>query len=202
MRLRVSRIVLTLSAGAAAAAAAQAGEDAAVKQPPPPTVVRFDPAAMPEPVQPTEGLGWRYANLSQEETRPLRRGFTLPMEALAAADSLGSLRTATRVAPLPDPRQPFLPVKPTNGMTVANPFTGSQVTSFRQDPMRALGELLGAVEGEEGSLTASSAEADPFAASATTASVPAAEVSEFPTDEAADDDPFATDDLGEDPFGF
>lgn len=201
MRLRITQITLTLLATAAAATAAQAGEDDTATPPPPPTVVRFDPGAMPEPTVPTEGLGWRYADLSPAETRPLRRGFKLPMEALAEATSLGSLRTATRVAPLPDPRQPFLPVKPATREAVANPFTGSQVTSFRQDPMRALGQLLGAVEGEEGTLTASPTSEDPFAGAAAPEASPAAEVSDSPADEAVDD-PFATDDLGEDPFGF
>lgn len=169
--------------------------------PPPPAVARFDPSAMPEPTLPTEGLGLRYASLSPQETRPLRRGFKLPMEALATADSVRSLRKAVRVAPLPDPSQPFLAVKPLAGETVTNPFTGSQVTSFRLDPMRALGEMLGAVEGGESLVDTAPATDDPFASPADSADGAAAEVSESPADEATAD-PFGSDDFGEDPFGF
>lgn len=167
--------------------------------PPPPTKVRFDPGAMPEPAGPTEGLGWRYANLSRTETQPLRRGFKLPMEALASAQTLGVLRRSAQVAPLPNPGQPFLPVKPMrDGAGEANPFTGSQLTSFRQDPMRALGEMLGADKGDA-IATGDTSSADPFGGGGSDGGFEPAvesEVSEAPS--AAEDDPFAT---GDDPFG-
>lgn len=216
MRLTKLTNTLALAILTAAVVPALAGDapQAAVELPAP-MVVPFDPGAMPEPETPTEGIGWRYANLSSHETKPLRRGFKLPMEALASAKSISSLQQATQVTPLPDPSQPFLPVKPTAGEALANPFTGSKVTSFRRDPMRALGELLGAVEGDAGAANASSSDADPFGGPSESrdASSTSAEVSEFPTDDGGDDpfasgdgdsdDPFATgDDESDDPFGF
>lgn len=205
MRLTNLTTTLALPILALAAVPGLAGDaPQAVAELPLPTVVPFDPAAMPEPAVPTEGIGWRYASLSPHETKPLRRGFKLPMEALASAKSVRSLQKAAQVTPLPDPSQPLLPMKSTAGEAATNPFTGSKVTSFRRDPMRALGELLGAVEGGAKAAIASPVDSDPFGdpGESRGAAKTTAEVSDFPADDGGDD-PFATgDDESDDPFGF
>lgn len=147
----------------------------------------------------TPALGLRYADLSALETSALRRRVALPLDALASASSPGELVNAVVVAPLPNPNQPLLKVEDVVASS-HDPFGKGSMTSFRDDPLRALGEMLGAVEGEAASgasMTASGLD-DPFsgdsgAASATAASEPQAEV-----DDSSDDDPFGGSD---DPFG-
>ena len=157
--------------------------------------VRFDPGRMPEVESNPPALGWRFGRLSSQQTRVLRRGFKLPLDVLAGAESPKDLIQGAVIAPLPDPSQPMLAVKnPETG--VSDPFSGSVTkrTSFRDDPMRALGEWLGVSDAEaDAALNASS---DPFGSD---------EVDDFDAEPAAaaeasadEPDPFA--DEGDDPF--
>lgn len=188
-------------------AMAQRTEDAAAAEstpsqptPPLPTAVRFDPAAMPDVVTPTPPLGLRYSALSTSETKALRRGFKLPLDALTNARSTNDLLRAANVAPLPDPNQPLLSVAK-EASTKTNPFASERFTSFRVDPMRALGELLAAADGiDPTTVSTETSTDDPFAGDAafapsTEPSTTAADKVESP--ESADD-PFASD---ADPFG-
>lgn len=169
--------------------------------PPVPSKVRFNPAVMPKVGATVPAVGWRYAKLSHAQTRVLRRGFKLPMDSLAAAGSPNDLMGAAVVAPLPDPNRPILAVDPAPAGS-SDPFSKSMSTSLREDPMKALGQLLGADESSKMSTEAfsGSGSADPFATGDSTAD----ETEAMPTeteasDEVSDDDPFGSD--GEDPFG-
>jgi hypothetical protein len=160
----------------------------------PPAAKPFDPAAMPEVGQAKSPLGYHYAELTSSQTSVLRRGFKLPLDALASAKSPTDLKQAVVLAPLPNPNRPLLAVSPA-AESQANPFADSEAISFRKDPLKALGALLGASgapsAGSTGSTTAAD-EDDPFgSATAAPAATPAAEVE-------SGDDPFGAD---ADPFG-
>lgn len=191
---------LLVGASSMAVRAEPTGGEPLPENPPIPTVVRFDPAAIPEIAAPLPPLGWRYSALSQQQTKALRRGFKLPLDALSTASSTDDLLGAVKIAPLPDPDQPLLSVTQAKLTGKANPFASSGLTSFRDDPMRALGEMLAAVDGVDASAPADASADDPFAGDA--AFSPAAEpesgvAAEVETTEASDD-PFTTD---TDPFG-
>lgn len=160
----------------------------------PPAAKPFDPAAMPEVGQAKSPLGYHYAELTSSQTSVLRRGFKLPLDALASAKSPTDLKQAVVLAPLPDPNRPLLAVSPT-AESQANPFADSEAISFRKDPLKALGALLGAGDARRaGAATAAAApeEDDPFgSATAAPAAKPQAEVE-------SGDDPFGAD---ADPFG-
>lgn len=197
-----STLIAALVGFVAAVLAGAEGLAADADPPPAPSELRFDPAKMPEPAGTSAALGYRYSRLSPAESKRLRRGFKLPMEALSSGDTLASLRRALVVAPLPNPEQPFLRVEPAAGDS--NPFTGSRVTSFRANPMRAFGELLGAAAGDEG-LADTAGGADPFGGGASedpfagSAGGDFADATPEVTDEADDSaDPF---DDAADPFG-
>ncbi|TWU00531.1 hypothetical protein Pla108_14830 [Botrimarina colliarenosi] len=209
MRRPLSRFARTLTALAAAcpgvalavstdgpATVADAIQPLSAETAEAPAPKRFDPGAMPEAEGPGTPLGYRYAELSSAESGALRRQFKLPLDALSGAKSPRDLAKRAVVAPLPDPNRPLLAVAPT-GASSSDPFADAKLTSFRDDPLKALGEMLGAVEGE-GVAAAETASDDPFGGdalatpAAAPAATPAAEVDE------ASDDPFGSDD---DPFG-
>lgn len=160
----------------------------------PPAAKPFDPAAMPEVGQAKSPLGYHYAELTAPQTSVLRRGFKLPLDALASAKSPQDLKQAVVLAPLPDPNRPLLAVSPA-AESQANPFADSEAISFRKDPLKALGALLGASGARRaGAATAPAtpAEDDPFGSATTApAAKPQAEVE-------SGDDPFGAD---ADPFG-
>jgi hypothetical protein len=167
--------------------AAEPATDASAAKP-------FDPAAMPEVGPAKSPLGYHYAELTSSQTSVLRRGFKLPLDALASAKSPTDLKQAIVLAPLPDPSRPLLAVSPA-AESQANPFADSEAISFRKDPLKALGALLGASgarsAGSTGPATAAE-EDDPFgSATVAPAATPAAEVE-------SGDDPFGAD---ADPFG-
>ena len=162
---------------------------------------------MPELSDPTPAVGLRYASLSKSETHALRRGFKLPLDALASADSVAKLRTTVSISPLPDPNKPMIAVAANASASSGDPFGHDPtLTSFRADPMRALGERLGA--SDEDALVEfqpSGAADDPFASSAD--DDPFADAEPAPSDsedESSGEDPFADggDPFGDDPFGF
>lgn len=180
---------------AAVPTGAAEGADVATPVAPPP---RFDPAAMPEVAPPDLPLGYRHGDLSLAEVAALRRSFKLPLDALAGARSARDLAATGVEAPLPNPHVPLLRASATPS-TGANPFIDSATISFRENPLRALGEMLALVEGEKPRApdrAKTAADDDPFggvdAAADPTAtdSAAAAEV-----DQGAD--PFGG---GEDPF--
>ncbi|MEO0528967.1 MAG: hypothetical protein AAF266_00170 [Planctomycetota bacterium] len=198
-------LLLAVANETAFAAATDADTQAA---PPLPTVVRFDPAAMPDAIAtPAPPLGLRYSVLSDLETKALRRGFKLPLDALTNARSTSDLLGAAKVAPLPNPNEPLLPVANAGADGKTNPFVSGRSTSFRDDPMKALGELLAAVDGVDPTQDAGTAGDDPFAGDlAATPSPDTEEGVAAEVDAGADgDDPFATDADpfagDEDPFG-
>lgn len=182
----------------------------------PPAAKPFDPAAMLEVGQAKSPLGYHYAELTSSQTSVLRRGFKLPLDALASAKSPTDLKQAIVLAPLPDPNRPLLAVSPA-AESQANPFADSEAISFRKDPLKALGALLGAGDARRaGAATAAVAEEDdPFgSATAAPAAKPQAEVESGDDPFGADADPFGADtatetDAGasnaaadeEDPFG-
>lgn len=191
--------IVWLALGMALPAAAQdapAEADMSSSTPATSTVVRFDPGRMPKVETNPPALGWRFGQLSNPQTSALRRGFKLPLDALARAESPQDLMRSAVIAPLPDPSRPMLAVKGGEAGG-ADPFSGGMTkrTSFRDDPMRALGEWLG-VTGEESSEDFTASSSDPFAADA------GGGFDATPAAEAADDepDPFAGDDDGDDPF--
>ena len=154
-------------------------------------------------------LGFRYGGLSTRETRALRRGFKLPLDALVEARSVEDLASSVVVAPLPPTDRPFLAVKAASASDARNPFEDRVATSFRIDPMRALGEMLSASEVDDADagsapsddLLADSALDDLGGAVADSAPDADAEVSDEEEDPFADDaSPFGSED--EDPFAF
>lgn len=195
------------------APAAQASEPAAAPRSAP-AVKPFDPAVIPEVAPPKSALGYHYAELTSSQASALRRGFKLPLDALAVAKSPADLARAVVVAPLPDPNRPLLAVSPATE-SLANPFADSEAISFRRDPMKALGALLAARDRQQAPAAAAPPEDDPFGApdAAATASVkaPRAEVDSSEDPFGADADPFGdsaeTEGPGaepaaeEDPFG-
>ncbi|QDT67158.1 hypothetical protein MalM25_00550 [Planctomycetes bacterium MalM25] len=168
--------------------------------PPAPTVVRFDPGRMPEAELNTPALGWRYGSLSSGQKRALRRGFKLPLDALAAAKSPRDLVRAAVIAPLPDPSQPMLPVKAVEA-GASDPFADGKKkrTAFRDDPMRALGEWLGVTD-EDATGDAFAGSSDPFA-DGVDGGFDTDSATASPADTEDDTDPFAGDSGAEDdPF--
>lgn len=188
--------------------------DAAIASPP--AAKPFDPAAMPEVGQAKSPLGYHYAELTPSQTSALRRGFKLPLDALATAKSPTELKQAVVLAPLPNPNRPLLAVSPAVE-SQANPFADNEAISFRKDPLKALGALLGASGAQPaGPTTAATAnvEDDPFgdaSSAATPAAKPQAEVESGDDPFGADADPFGATEAGdgtseaaaeeEDPFG-
>ena len=192
-------LAATLLGGTAFGAASEDAPAADAAPASPPAAKTFDPAAMPEVGQAKSPLGYHYAELTDSQTSVLRRGFKLPLDALASAKSPTDLKKAVVLAPLPDPNRPLLAVSPA-AESQANPFADSEAISFRKDPLKALGALLGATgaqsvdsTGSAGSAgPATAAEDDPFGSATTApAATPAAEVE-------SGDDPFGAD---ADPFG-
>jgi hypothetical protein len=161
----------------------------------------FDPAVIPEAAPPKSPLGYHYAELTSSQKSALRRGFKLPLESLAVAKSPTDLARAVVVAPLPDPNRPLLAVSPA-AESLANPFVDGDAISFRRDPLKALGAMLGASEGPAKSgpqaatpAASASAEDDPFGASDAATPAPT-EQTQAEVD--SSDDPFGAE---EDPFG-
>ena len=173
---------------AAGAEAGSAPADAA-----PPVAKSFNPAAMPEVGPAKSPLGYHYAELTPSQTTVLRRGFKLPLDALASANSSADLKRAVVVAPLPDPNRPLLAVSPA-AESQANPFADSEAISFRKDPLKALGALLGASDAQPaGGATAAAAaeEDDPFGAGGDPFGGTAGEADEGAGEgAAAEEDPF------------
>lgn len=197
--VRSATLALT-TLGLAASAFAQA-EAEKPADPPAPTAVRFDPGRMPGVEANPPALGWRYGRLSSRQQRVLRRGFKLPLDALAAAKSPRDLVRSAVVAPLPDPSKPLLAVA-AKGTDAADPFAGEKGkrTAFRDDPMKALGEWLGATEDDADGGEAFAGSSDPFsaddgggfeAASDADSSDADSEPDPFADDLGSDDDPFA-----------
>lgn len=162
---------------------------------------RIDWSQLPERIdQPKQGYG--YARLSQRQTRALRRRVHLPMAALSTARSPEELRKAMRVEPLPDPAEPFVPVGHAEG-DAGDPFGGGKTASFRENPMKALGEFLGSVDG---TAAASSREASSDVFGVSPAPIVGSDAA------SADDNPFGADSPSdsetespadsEDPFDF
>ena len=169
----------------------------ATESPAAPAAKPFDPAVIPEVAPPQSPLGYRFAELTPAQTSALRRGFKLPLDALASAKSPSDLARAVVVAPLPDPSRPLLAVSPATESLV-NPFADEDAISFRRNPMKALGAMLGGGEAASASppaaaAAAAPAEDDPFGM---TDAAPAP--ADQPGDEVAgSDDPFGAE---ADPF--
>ena len=165
---------------------------------------RFDPAAMPESVPPLPPIGWRYADLTTLETGALRRGFSLPLDAIAQSKSPRDLLASATVAPLPDPNRPLLSVGQHEGASsAANPFDKSAVTAFRDNPLKAFAERLGA-SADEAPAGASTSDTGAFSDLSAGAASPqvSAEVPEAGEDPfSGGSDPFGGSDNEEDPFG-
>lgn len=202
--VKTAALVATLSVGIAeyalAAKSVDAPAEAAVAAPTP----AFDPAAMPEVQPPKQPLGYRYADLTSAESNALRRGFKLPLDALIGAKSPKDLVRAAVVAPLPDPNKPLLAVSKKADST-ANPFADSEAISFRRDPLKALGAMLGAVDDQPAGESAAVEEENPFGLGAEEAAEPAAAPAKAEVDDAedpfgAESDPFGSGDDSEDPF--
>ena len=199
---RSTSSLLCASVAALSLAACARGDEPAAK-----AAKRFDPSVIPEPSVAAPTVGLRYASLSKSETRALRRGFKLSLDALASADSVAKLRSTASVSPLPDPNQPMIAVAADATAPHGDPFgQDPTLTSFRDDPMRALGERLGASD-EDASVEFQPAGGadDPFAASAD--DDPFSNAEPASTDSGEDpsaEDPFADDGdpFGDDPFGF
>lgn len=194
--LRTLAVVLAVLA-AACTVSAQDGSASAEEETPPLAVEtpKFDPGRMPPVEADPPALGWRFGGLTSRQTSVLRRGFKLPLDALTAADSPQDLMRSAVVAPLPDPSRPMLAVGAA-AVVGADPFASGAIkrTSFRDDPMRALGEWLGVTDEETG--TAFSSTTDPFASDSGDGfdvETPAAD-----TPAVDESDPFADD--GDDPF--
>lgn len=194
----VRRSLLTVLASAGAALAQPVESLPAAPQ------AALEPAAADQTAVPA--MGWRYGRLTPRETRALRRDFKLPLDALVGARTAEDLAKRAVIAPLPDPHRPILAVDPRQRTNRRNPFESRVTTSFRDNPMRALGELLGApsedAAGAEASVggLAETASEDLGDGPATTPSE-TAEASDAADDPfGAEDDPFATD--GDDPFAF
>lgn len=203
-------IVCLLAAVTATFAADSARADEAAPAAAPEAETAFDPGRMPEAVVPASPLGLRYSALSSRETRALRRSFKLPLDALVGARSASDLASAAVVAPLPDPSRPLLAVS--SSAAKADPFAGGGASvSFRDNPLKALGEMLTAMGGGASPADATAttdavtspfddAETDPFAGSSTPADEPDAEVATESEDPfGGSDDSFGDD---EDPFAF
>ncbi len=200
--LLAGMLSVSLSSVSLAQSTASQSTAAESKTPPLPTVVPFNPSVAPAMPAVTPPLGYRYASLSKSQTRALRRGFKLPMDALSTAASPSDLIGAAVVAPLPDPNRPFLPVAGTPAES-SDPFNKSLSASFREDPMGALGQLLGADASAEidPAILSNTAAGDPFGGGAeVTGELDDQPAAADAADTALDDDPFATSD-DEDPFG-
>ncbi|QDV76352.1 hypothetical protein [Botrimarina mediterranea] len=204
----ITATALSTPALGAASEDAPAGE-AAAESASPAVERRFDPAAMPEVGPAASPLGYHYAELTPAQTAALRRRFKLPLEALATVKSPSELKQAVVVAPLPDPNRPLLAVSPASE-SQKNPFADSDAISFRKDPLKALGAMLGAGDAMPAgapAATADSEEDNPFGgAVAAEAPEPQAEVDGADDPFGADADPFGSDTGAEaadeeDPFG-
>ncbi|MEQ8847382.1 hypothetical protein [Botrimarina sp.] len=156
----------------------------------------IDWSTIPDGVAPPK-QGYGYRGLNRQQIAALRREVHLPLAALASARSPQDLQRSLRVAKLPDPDEPLLPVGPAV-RDARDPFGGERLASFRQNPMQALGESLG---------VDLSAEAAPLDSATNPFGVqPAAPTGDAP---AAAEDPFAAgapaagdSDASDDPFAF
>lgn len=196
---RIAVLALLLWGAASPVCRAQAPADSAptAATPPPPTRTPVDLRRMMiRRVEPK--TGYRYAGLSGPQARVLRRDFRLSLEALAKADSVTALADAAEVAPLPNPNEPILAAQAV-AASGGNPFTAGGYTAFREDPMRALGERLGADFGSEAVASGGSSfelsASDPVGAEPDDGAGPASEAFD------ANDDPFAAEaSASDDPF--
>lgn len=165
--------------------------------------VAFDPGQMAEAKLDTPPLGLRYANLSQRQVSVLRKRVSLPLDSLLTATGPTDLASSIVVAPLPNPNRPLLKTSD-NPSASSNPFGVRSLVSFREDPLKALGDMLRATSGEssESSLADGSVDSDlddPFGAGGSDFGSDTPISSSQPEiDEADTADPFAE---AADPFG-
>lgn len=134
--------------------------------------------------------GHRYSELNPQEVGALRRGFKLNLDALIAANSVEDLSNLATLRPLPNPSEPFLPVK-SEPQDKSNPFGESKDSTL--GPLDRLflaeGRLKGGVltGGDSGPVDSADpfADEDPFGNSSL----------------ASDDDSMSEEDDNSDPFG-
>ncbi len=155
--------------------------------------------------------GHRYSELNPSEVGALRRGFKLNLDALIAANSVEDLSNLATSRPLPDPSEPFLPVK-SEPQDDSNPFGESKDSKL--GPLDRLflaeGRLKGGIQtdGNSGSIDSADpfADEDPFGNSSLDSSddsMSAQEGNSDPfgsSDSSGNDDPFGGSSDDDDPF--